>query len=272
LLFAHTRFSVIADLAIAGAALRISLKSRHYIAIGTGAKHAELHMIARVDGICVRVRAVRYFPQYSHLTLRAYLHNLPARIATALAVWATALTPVMVALALLVRADGGPVLFRQRRIGAGGRPFMCLKYRTMRTDAEAQLQQLLARDPEARASWESDFKLRVDPRITRFGSLLRQTSLDELPQLFNVLKGDMSLVGPRPIVAAEVPRYGRAIREYLNCRPGVTGLWQVSGRNDVDYPTRVKLDQTYARNWSLVADVGILFRTVRVVLLRSGAY
>jgi Undecaprenyl-phosphate galactose phosphotransferase WbaP len=183
-----------------------------------------------------------------------------------------ALTPVLVALALLVRSDGGPVLFRQRRIGAGGRPFMCLKYRTMRTDAEAQLQQLLARDPEARASWESDFKLRVDPRITRFGGLMRRTSLDELPQLFNVLKGDMSLVGPRPIVAAEVVRYGVAMREYLNCRPGVTGLWQVSGRNDVDYKTRVKLDQTYVRNWSIVADVGILFRTVRVVLLRSGAY
>lgn len=183
-----------------------------------------------------------------------------------------ALMPVMIALALLVRADGGPVLFRQRRIGAGGKPFMCLKYRTMRTDAEAQLKALLARNPEARASWDSDFKLRVDPRITRFGGLLRQTSLDELPQLFNVLKGDMSLVGPRPIVAAEVPRYGGAIREYLNCRPGVTGLWQVSGRNDVDYPTRVKLDQTYVRNWSVFADIGILFRTVRVVLQRSGAY
>lgn len=183
-----------------------------------------------------------------------------------------ALMPVMIALAMLVRADGGPVLFRQRRIGAGGKPFMCLKYRTMRTDAEAQLKALLARDPEARASWDSDFKLRVDPRITRFGGLLRQTSLDELPQLFNVLKGDMSLVGPRPIVAAEVPRYGGAIREYLNCRPGVTGLWQVSGRNDVDYPTRVKLDQTYVRNWSVFADIGILFRTVRVVLQRSGAY
>lgn len=183
-----------------------------------------------------------------------------------------ALMPVMIALALLVRADGGPVLFRQRRVGAGGKPFMCLKYRTMRTDAEAQLKALLARNPEARASWDSDFKLRVDPRITRFGGLLRQTSLDELPQLFNVLKGDMSLVGPRPIVAAEVPRYGGAIREYLNCRPGVTGLWQVSGRNDVDYPTRVKLDQTYVRNWSVFADIGILFRTVRVVLQRSGAY
>jgi Undecaprenyl-phosphate galactose phosphotransferase WbaP len=183
-----------------------------------------------------------------------------------------ALMPVMLALALLVRADGGPVLFRQRRIGAGGKPFMCLKYRTMRTDAEAQLKALLARDPEARASWDSDFKLRVDPRITRFGGMLRQTSLDELPQLFNVLKGDMSLVGPRPIVAAEVPRYGGAIREYLNCRPGVTGLWQVSGRNDVDYPTRVKLDQTYVRNWSVFADIAILFRTVRVVLRGSGAY
>jgi Undecaprenyl-phosphate galactose phosphotransferase WbaP len=183
-----------------------------------------------------------------------------------------ALTPVMVALAMLVRSDGGPVFFRQRRIGAGGRPFMCLKYRTMRTDAEAQLQALLARDPEARASWDSDFKLRVDPRITRFGGLMRRTSLDELPQLFNVIRGDMSLVGPRPIVAAEVARYGIAMREYLNCRPGVTGLWQVSGRNDVDYKTRVKLDQTYVRNWSIVADVGILFRTVRVVLLRSGAY
>lgn len=183
-----------------------------------------------------------------------------------------ALLPVMLAIALLVKRDGGPILFRHKRIGANGKPFSCLKFRTMCVDAEARLQKLLAEDPEARAEWERDFKLKNDPRVTGLGNFMRQTSLDELPQLFNVIRGEMSLVGPRPIVMAEAARYGAAFRDYLGCRPGLTGLWQVSGRNDIDYNSRVQLDARYAREWSLTRDVSILVRTVGVVLGRTGAY
>lgn len=183
-----------------------------------------------------------------------------------------ALSPVMLMIALLVMRDGGGVLFRHKRIGANGKTFCCLKFRTMCVDAEAKLQKLLAEDAEARAEWKRDFKLRNDPRVTALGNFLRQTSLDELPQLFNIIKGDMSLVGPRPIVTAEAARYGAAFRDYLSCRPGLTGLWQVSGRNDVGYETRVKLDSSYARTWSLARDITILMRTVRVVFGRNGAY
>lgn len=183
-----------------------------------------------------------------------------------------ALAPVMLVLCLLVRMDGGPALFAHTRIGVNGRTFGCLKFRSMCIDAEKKLQELLARDPAARAEWERDYKLRNDPRITSIGRFLRQTSLDELPQLINVLIGDMSLVGPRPIVRAEISRYGTAIQEYLRCRPGITGLWQTSGRNDVNYDKRVELDTRYARSWSFKQDIVILFRTVGVVLKRSGAY
>ncbi len=183
-----------------------------------------------------------------------------------------ALFPVMFAIALLVKRDGGPILFRHKRIGANGKSFCCLKFRTMCADAEERLQKLLAEDPEARAEWERDFKLKDDPRVTPLGNFMRQTSLDELPQLFNVIKGEMSLVGPRPIVTAEAARYGAAFRDYLGCRPGLTGLWQVSGRNDIDYDSRVRLDSNYARQWSLGRDVSILVRTIGVVLGRTGAY
>jgi lipopolysaccharide/colanic/teichoic acid biosynthesis glycosyltransferase len=139
-------------------------------------------------------------------------------------------------------------------------------------DAEAVLAHTLATDPAARAEWDKDFKLRNDPRVTRLGSFLRKSSLDELPQLFNVVRGEMSLVGPRPIVAAEVERYGLAMEEYRACKPGITGLWQVSGRNDVDYAERVELDRRYAWTWSLKNDLMILVRTLGVVARRSGAY
>jgi undecaprenyl-phosphate galactose phosphotransferase len=183
-----------------------------------------------------------------------------------------ALFPVMLAIALVIKRDGGSILFRHKRIGVNGKPFCCLKFRTMCADAEERLQKLLAEDPEARAEWERDFKLKNDPRVTRLGNFMRQTSLDELPQLFNVIKGEMSLVGPRPIVMAEAARYGAAFRDYLGCRPGLTGLWQISGRNDIDYDSRVQLDSSYAREWSLRRDVSILVRTVRVVFGRTGAY
>lgn len=181
-----------------------------------------------------------------------------------------ALMPVMLIIALLVKRDGGSVLFSHKRIGANGKPFRCLKFRTMCPDAEARLQKLLDENPEARAEWERDFKLKDDPRVTRLGAFMRETSLDELPQLLNVIKGEMSLVGPRPIVSAEASRYGAAFRDYLGCRPGLTGLWQVSGRNDIDYESRVRLDSSYAREWSFFRDISILVRTVRVVFGRTG--
>ena len=180
--------------------------------------------------------------------------------------------PLLALVALAVRCDGGDALFGHRRIGVGGRTFRCWKFRSMVPDAEAVLAHTLASDPAARAEWDRDFKLRRDPRVTPLGNFLRKSSLDELPQLFNVLRGEMSLVGPRPIVAAEIERYGAAIEEYRACKPGITGLWQVSGRNDTDYAERVELDRQYARSWSLTGDLLILVRTLGVVARRSGAY
>lgn len=182
------------------------------------------------------------------------------------------LSPLFLIIAIRAKQDGGPVLFGHRRIGAQGRTFKCWKFRTMVPDAEAVLARLLANDPEARAEWERDFKLRNDPRITPIGGFLRTTSLDELPQLINVLAGEMSLVGPRPIVRDEVKRYGAAFHDYSRCRPGITGVWQISGRNDVGYGERVRLDRDYARNWSFLNDLRLLLRTPLVVLGRSGAY
>lgn len=177
----------------------------------------------------------------------------------------------MVALAIKLH-DGGPILFKQVRLGRQGRPFVCLKLRTMAQDAEAQLEALLAADPAARRAWASDRKLKSDPRITPLGRLLRKSSLDEFPQLFNVLRGEMSLVGPRPIVDAEVINYGRHFRHYCAVRPGITGLWQVSGRNDTSYRRRVALDVLYVRSRNLRRDLEILALTVPAVLRQSGSY
>jgi undecaprenyl-phosphate galactose phosphotransferase len=182
------------------------------------------------------------------------------------------LSPLLLVIAWLARRDGGPVVFGHRRIGAYGQTFKCWKFRTMVPNAEHVLRELLATDPSARAEWERDFKLKNDPRITPVGRFLRVTSLDELPQLFNVLAGDMSLVGPRPIVADEVKRYGAAFHDYARCRPGITGVWQISGRNDVGYRERVELDQNYSRHWSFMRDLAVLFRTPFAVFRRSGAY
>lgn len=182
------------------------------------------------------------------------------------------LAPLLGIVYLLVRRDGGPAFYGHTRIGAGGDSFKCWKFRTMVVDAEAALKELLERDPVAAAEWQRDFKLKKDPRVTAIGRFLRATSLDELPQLYNVLLGEMSLVGPRPIVRDEMVRYGANIVEYLSCRPGLTGLWQVSGRNDVSYRQRVALDTDYARHWSMGRDLVILLRTIGVVAKRSGAY
>ncbi len=180
--------------------------------------------------------------------------------------------PLFALVYLLVRMDGGPAIFAHSRVGRDGTSFKCYKFRSMVVDADRKLAEYLARDPAARLEWERHFKLVDDPRITPVGRALRKTSLDELPQLWNVLKGDMSLVGPRPIVTAEGARYQDNIVCYYSCRPGITGLWQVSGRNDVDYESRVGLDVSYVKNWSLLLDAAIIMRTIGIVITRKGAY
>ena len=184
-----------------------------------------------------------------------------------------AATPVLllIALAICLESPGAPI-FAHWRVGRSGRPFPCLKFRTMVRNSAEILESLLCEDSSAREEWENDFKLRCDPRITRVGAFLRRTSLDELPQLLNVVVGQMSLVGPRPIIREEVAKYGEAIADYHLVRPGLTGLWQVSGRNDLSYEQRVELDSWYVRNWSPWFDLTILFRTIGVVLGRKGAY
>lgn len=183
------------------------------------------------------------------------------------------LGPLMAVVAALVYIqDRGPIFFAHRRIGRDGRVFPCMKFRSMAVDAEARLQHLLATDAEARKEWAADHKLRKDPRITGLGLFLRKSSLDELPQLFNVLRGEMSLVGPRPVVYAEAERYGRWFSHYCAVRPGITGLWQVSGRNEVSYRKRVAMDVLYSRRKSALLDFKILVNTVPAVLLRKGSY
>jgi len=181
--------------------------------------------------------------------------------------------PLLLTLAVAIWAsDGGAPVFAHSRVGFGGRHFRCLKLRTMCVDAEARLNALLSSDPQARAQWARDHKLKCDPRITRLGLFLRKSSLDELPQLINVLKGEMSLVGPRPIVDAEVARYGRWFAHYASVRPGLTGLWQVSGRNLTTYRRRVAADALYARRKCLVLNFKILVATVPAILFAQGSF
>ena len=184
-------------------------------------------------------------------------------------------SPLFLFLAVLVKLSSpGPVFYVQKRVGRGYRNFGCIKFRTMRPDADAILAQVLERSPEMRAEFDRDFKLRNDPRITPIGRFLRRSSLDELPQFLNVLRGEMSVVGPRPIVNKEIGRYGDYMDEVLAVRPGLTGLWQVSGRNNLSYPKRVRLDLAYARGRSFLIDLAIILRTFGVLLLPMdrGAY
>lgn len=184
-------------------------------------------------------------------------------------------SPVLLFLALLVKLSSpGPVFYVQRRVGRGYQRFGCIKFRTMRPDADAVLAKVLEEDPALRAEYERDFKLKRDPRITSIGRFLRRSSLDELPQFLNVLRGEMSVVGPRPIVDKELVRYGDYMDEVASVRPGLTGLWQVSGRNNLSYKKRVKLDLAYARGRSFTLDLAIILRTFGVLLLPMdrGAY
>ncbi|NIF24592.1 undecaprenyl-phosphate galactose phosphotransferase WbaP [Candidatus Pantoea multigeneris] len=182
------------------------------------------------------------------------------------------LSPALLILAFLVARDGGSPIYGHERVGMHGRKFKCLKFRSMVINSKEVLEEVLRTSPEARAEWDKDFKLKNDPRITRVGHFIRKTSLDELPQLWNVVRGEMSLVGPRPVIEDELSRYAGDVDYYLMAKPGMTGLWQVSGRNDVDYETRVYFDSWYVKNWSLWNDIAILFKTVGVVLKRDGAY
>jgi exopolysaccharide production protein ExoY len=182
------------------------------------------------------------------------------------------LIPLLLFLALAIFVMlGRPVIFSHSRLGLGGKPFRCLKFRTMVRDAESRLARHLAENPEAAREWAVQYKLKDDPRITPFGHFLRRTSFDELPQLINILVGDMSVVGPRPIVAAELARYGDRAGQLLSVRPGLTGLWQVSGRNNLSYEMQVALDIQYIQNWSFAGDLKIIAQTIPAVLTQRGA-
>jgi exopolysaccharide production protein ExoY len=188
-----------------------------------------------------------------------------------LAAFAPVYLPLIAVLWLIVRLDGGPGFFSHSRVGRDGKMFACYKIRSMIPNAEAALARHLDQNPAAKAEWQANFKLEHDFRITPIGRFLRKTSLDELPQLFNVFRGDMSLVGPRPVTVAELSLYGPYLEEaYSSIRPGVTGMWQVGGRNSVDYATRVSLDRAYARNIGPLRDLSLILRTVVHVLLKKG--
>jgi len=209
-----------------------------------------------------RIEAV---PQFGRIAKRVFDIVVSALLLTFL-------SPVMLVVAKIVRRDGGPVFFSHERIGLAGRPFRCLKFRSMAVNAEQVLHHYLAESDERKLEWLTTRKLKQDPRITVFGRFIRKTTLDELPQLINVLKGDMSLVGPRPITQGEMEYYGSTASFYTSVRPGLTGLWQVSGRNDLSYEQRVRLDTWYVRNWTPWHDIAILLKTVPAVLFRKGAY
>ena len=179
---------------------------------------------------------------------------------------------LIICFVVTVATSPGPALFRHKRVGFNGKYFDCLKFRTMVTDAPERLRQLLDSDPVAAAEWAANRKLRHDPRVTAIGDILRKSSLDELPQLFNVLKGDMSIVGPRPVTEDELVRYSSAISAYLACRPGITGLWQVSGRSSTTYRKRIACDTFYARKWSMALDAKIVIVTIPALLLSDNAY
>lgn len=232
-------------------------------------------------GIELPVHGMRKSSFFSHDDVMfTYYNNLDQPLARAVKILfditvATSLfvvlLPFFVAIAALVKLDGGPAFFGHRRLGMNGRHFHCLKFRTMVVNSAEVLKELLARDPAAAEEWARTQKLTNDPRVTAIGRFLRKTSLDELPQLINVLRLEMSLVGPRPIVDAEAGHYGEYIELYYKTRPGVSGLWQVSGRSDTSYAERVRLDGWYVRNWAIWHDVAILLKTLPAVLAQRGA-
>jgi undecaprenyl-phosphate galactose phosphotransferase len=242
--------------------------------------YGDVDIVSPMRGLPLAGTHVTHFFSHDVLSLRLY-NNLarpwPRRLKRAFDLVAGSLlflflAPLFLLLSWQVARTGRPVFYRHERIGKGGKPFACFKFRTMVSDADQVLAEHLAADPEATRAWERNHKLKHDPRITRIGAWLRRTSLDELPQLINVVRGEMSLVGPRPVIAAELARYGDNIVYYVESTPGLTGLWQISGRNDLDYRRRVHLDCWYVKNWSLWYDLVILLKTPRAVLSGNGAY
>ena len=182
------------------------------------------------------------------------------------------LSPLLLAIAFRIwRVDGAPLTYGHYRVGLRGKLFRCLKFRSMVRNSDQVLHELLSTNAAARAEWERDHKLRNDPRITGIGDFLRRTSLDELPQLFNILRGEMHFVGPRPVTVGELRRYGARKRHYLSVKPGLTGLWQVSGRNNTTYDERVELDSQYVERRTPLFDTWIIFRTFKVLITREGA-
>ena len=257
-----------------------SEQREHWLRTLTQWGATDISVIPAMRGVPLYGTDMSHF--FSHevalLRVRNNLRRWPARLTKRLfdtlvaALLLVLLSPLMLVIALLLKLEGGSVLFAHQRIGKNGRKFDCYKFRSMVPNAEQLLQNLLQHNAQLKAQWDKEHKLKDDPRISRMGDFLRRTSLDELPQLFNVLKSEMSLVGPRPIVQDELQKYGLEKSYYLMVRPGMTGLWQVSGRNDVDYETRVYLDAWYVKNWSLWYDLAILVKTIKVVFGRNGAY
>lgn len=242
--------------------------------------YSDVDIVSPMRGLPLAGTRVTHFFTHDVLALRLY-NNLsrpwPRRIKRCFDLVVGCLlllltAPLFGLIGWRLARKGGPVFFGHTRIGKGGRRFKCLKFRTMVPDANRVLSEYLEAHPELKSEWETHHKLRHDPRITRMGIWLRRTSLDELPQLINVIRGEMSLVGPRPVVADELDRYGDNLFYYVESKPGLTGLWQVSGRSDVTYRQRVHLDSWYVRNWSLWCDLVILIKTPKAVLKGFGAY
>lgn len=205
-----------------------------------------------------------------------YISNLAKNVFdfSLTAVGTICISPLLIYIAYRIKKeDPGPIFFAHERIGKNGKPFPCYKFRSMVTNSQEMLQQYLADNPAAKEEWEREFKLKNDPRVTPIGKMLRRTSLDELPQIFNVLRGEMSLVGPRPVIQEELDKYyGETAKLYCTVKPGITGLWQVSGRSDTTYDERVAMDESYINNRSLLGDIVILWKTIGVVALKKGAY
>ena len=257
-----------------------SEQREHWLRTLTQWGATDISVIPAMRGVPLYGTDIAHF--FSHevalLRVRNNLRRWPARLTKRLfdtslaALILVFISPLMLLIALALKMEGGNVLFAHQRIGKNGRKFYCYKFRSMVPNAEQQLHVLLQENPVLKEEWNKEHKLKDDPRISKLGDFLRRTSLDELPQLINVIKSEMSLVGPRPIVQEELQKYGIEKSYYLMVRPGMTGLWQVSGRNNVDYETRVYLDAWYVKNWSLWYDLAILFKTIRVVFDKRGAY
>jgi exopolysaccharide production protein ExoY len=262
--------AIVSDLAARRTQNHALHRTRQLRPDGTGASVVPLlhpYPTARYPGAHAPLRIERRAPERQPGALTKRLLDILGSLTLGLV-----LSPVLLVVGLALLRDRGPIIYSHARTGRNGRTFGCLKFRTMVPDAERVLRDLLARDPQLQREWVRDHKLRNDPRITTVGRFLRRTSLDELPQLWNVLKGEMSLVGPRPVVREEWQRYGRRLSTYLSAKPGVTGLWQVMGRSDSCYRRRVALDSYYVRKRSLLLDIVILLKTVKVVLRGRGAY